>query len=129
MNQGMNAISVLTASNAGVEGGILVETSDISSAFLAFSSPKHKSARKCAPTVGAEEFNNSALTPLSVQRRTDRMESSRRGIWANPYPEMLDTFAIINPNDANGSRITTLVKGVFLIVHHIQRLIDRLRER
>ena len=45
-----------------------------------------------------------------------------------PTP-LLDTFSIIDGNDADGFRITALVERVFLIIHHVQRFVDRLRER
>ena len=57
------------------------------------------------------------------------MEGRCRGVGTYPNPEMLDTFSIIDGNDADGFRITALVERVFLIIHHVQRFIDRLRER
>ena len=57
------------------------------------------------------------------------MEGRCRGVRTNPNPEMLGAFSIVDGNDADGFRITALVERVFLIIHHVQRFIDRMRER
>ena len=82
-----------------------------------------------SPDAAAVNAAFAQPTPLSVQRSDDRMESRCRGVRTNPNPEMLGTFSIIDGNDADGFRITALIERVFLIIHHVQRFIDRLRER